>query len=90
MKNAGLYFEQVLDSKGVNVPLPSKSLLPELYELWYKYSDDEQDYRSGINTYGYEDIEGTLYYISDRWKCAFRIKWLIDLIEGEYKCIKHK
>lgn len=26
-------------------------------------------------------IETTMSYISDRWSCAFRLKWLIDGIE---------
>lgn len=44
------------------------------------------DERSGYETYGYgtlEDIKGNLEYISDRYNCAFRLRWLIDLMELE-------
>jgi len=54
-------------------------------KIMYKYYKGiEQDFRPGIETYGYdseESIESNLYYISDRWTCAFRIKWLLDLIK---------
>ncbi len=53
------------------------------------YSNDDNDDRSGYDTYGYESLEsikGSLSYISDRWTCRFRIKWLLDLLKfkGEY------
>jgi hypothetical protein len=44
----------------------------------------EHDNRSGIETYGYESVEsniGNLQYISDRWNCQFRLRWIIDLID---------
>lgn len=47
----------------------------------------EEDYRTGNDTYGYADLEsiqGSLYYISDRWKVTFRIRWLIELINPDY------
>lgn len=49
--------------------------------------DSEPDTRSGEETYGYEDDEhilGQLVYISDRWNCSFRIRWMIDLVK-DYK-----
>jgi hypothetical protein len=58
------------------------------------------DFRSGFETYGYkghprdglgllemtdeESIKGDLSYISDRWQCSFRVRWLINLMEPEY------
>lgn len=42
----------------------------------------EQDYRSGYETYGYDslkDIESNLLYISDRFGCAFRLTWLLNV-----------
>ena len=48
------------------------------------YQDD--DPRTGTETYGFrsvESIKNNLYYISDRWSCEFRIRWLLDLIDLE-------
>ena len=64
---------------------PYYGLLVDLYEneLLVK----EEDYRSGEDTYGYEDLEsiqGSLWYISDRWKACFRVRWLIELINPSY------
>ncbi|RLF43496.1 MAG: hypothetical protein DRN17_06260 [Thermoplasmata archaeon] len=44
---------------------------------------DEGDYRSGYETYGYGDNNLThLLYISDRFNCQFRLRWLYDGIVG--------
>lgn len=43
---------------------------------------EEGDYRHGYITYGYksiESIEGNLKYISDRFGCAFRLAWLLNV-----------
>lgn len=43
---------------------------------------EEQDYRHGYITYGYESIESikaSLEYISDRFGCAFRLAWLLNV-----------
>ena len=64
---------------------PYYGLLVELYEN--ELLVNEEDYRSGEDTYGYEDLEsiqGSLSYISDRWKSCFRVRWLIDLINPSY------
>lgn len=48
------------------------------------YMLSEDDYRSGWDTYGYDDINQIyerLEYISDRLFAAFRINWLIGLID---------
>ena len=54
----------------------------------------DPDYRSGFETYGYvskedasdkEHIKDQLFYISDRWQCSFRVRWLINLLEPEYE-----
>ena len=47
----------------------------------------EEDYRTGTDTYGYDNLEHiqfTLSYISDRYKCGFRVRWLIELINPNY------
>jgi len=64
---------------------PYYSVLVKMYEEQLIVL--EEDYRSGKDTYGYENLEsiqGSLFYISDRWKACFRVRWLIDLINPEY------
>ena len=57
------------------------SLLPSIEKQWLKHAKYENDYRNGNETYGYADKESIQLrrcYISDRFQCAFRLKWLID------------
>lgn len=64
-----------------------KAILPAMKKEWQKYAKDENDYRDGRDTYGYSDeesIRNNLFYISDRWRCAFRLKWIIDGVELGY------
>ena len=60
-------------------------VLPEMKRVWFKLGTEEGDFRTGFETYGYddvEDIDNNMMYISDRWRCAFRLKWLIDGLEN--------
>lgn len=44
----------------------------------------EKDFRTGEESYGYnnqEYIEERMSYICDRWNCAFRIRWILDLLD---------
>lgn len=66
-------------------------LLPYLTELKDYYENtllpESEDTRSGFETYGYTDEEHILErlnYISDKWKSAFRVRWLINLLESSY------
>ena len=64
-----------------------KKSLPAMRKLYKKAVKDEGDFRSGRETYGYidqETIELNMEYISDRWRCAFRLRWLIDGVGGGY------
>ena len=64
----------------------NKKYLLYLYKL---QCTAEKDYRTGEESYGYSNqdyIEERMSYISDRWNCAFRIRWIIDLLE--LKCLK--
>ena len=64
----------------------NKKYLLYLYKL---QCTSEKDFRTGEESYGYsnqEYIEERMSYISDRWNCAFRIRWILDLLE--IKCIK--
>jgi len=62
-----------------------KNSLEEETKLSKEYGfDSKPDTRSGEETYGYksdEDILCNLFYISDRWGCAFRVRWILDLID---------
>jgi len=75
-------FDRWYETKQLDVPAP---LLRGMKQLWKKWAKEEDDYRDGEDTYMYktpESIENNLFYISDRWRCAFRLKWLIDGIEA--------
>jgi len=55
--------------------------LPQLKELRQEAWIREGDYRNGFETYKYESIFINLVYISDRYNCAFRLNWLIGLLD---------
>ena len=62
-----------------------KECMPGLKKLYNQYVKDEGDTRSGEETYGYGDAESIyndMMYISDRWRCAYRLRWIIDGIEN--------
>jgi hypothetical protein len=64
---------------------PFLPFMIRLYEL--RLLPKEMDYRSGFETYGYsnnESILSNLEYISDRWQAAFRLRWLINLVDKDY------
>lgn len=72
-----------------------KQLKREIKRVWLKLAKSENDFRSGEETYGYDlsivpsngrnlSIAQSMSYISDRWKCAYRLKWLIDGMEKGY------
>lgn len=47
--------------------------------------EDGGDLRSGEESYGYanqESVGMNILYISDRWNCAFRLRWLIDGLDN--------
>jgi hypothetical protein len=56
---------------------------------WLAHSDYfGHDVRDGYATYGYDSDEiiiGNLQYISDRWNCQFRLRWVLDLLELKKK-----
>jgi hypothetical protein len=41
-------------------------------------------YLSGFDTYGYNNVLNDLDYISDRWRCDWRIRWIINLLDKKY------
>ena len=51
----------------------------------------EKDQRTGYETYGYKSIksiESNLVYISDRFVCAFRLSWLVNVDDEVQKLMK--
>ncbi len=44
---------------------------------------DEDDNRSGEETYGFDGWKNQLDYISYKWGCQFRIRWILDLLNKE-------
>ncbi len=61
-----------------------KKIEPELKKIYEKSLLRDGDYTSGVESYGYDgedSIKINLNYISDRWNCSFRIRWLLDLIK---------
>ena len=70
--------EHWLDTHNNSKLLP---LIPALERMWRQRSKQEDDYRTGEETYKYDDgeiIHNNMRYIWGRWKCAFRIRWLLD------------
>ena len=65
-----------------------RAFLPNLIHLYEThYLPLDEDYRTGEEVYGYaseEFIKQNLYYVSDRWYTAPRIRWMIDLVCPEY------
>lgn len=81
-------FDEFYDGNSSNKRI--KILINELkknkkyLEICYKEAlKFDKDYRTGEETYGYRlrSIRDNLSYISDRWNCSFRIRWILDLIE---------
>lgn len=80
-----LFFEKVSQSPTIDqIHSLLAPVLPYLRAIYPRLAESEDDYRSGEETYGYSKLENVLDqldYISDRWHCAFRVRWLIDLAE---------
>ena len=79
-------FDQIINElKSIEKELKRAYVLrvKDEYRFAKEYSS-EPDLRTGFETYGYrnlESIKGNLEYISDRWDCTFRIRWILDLID---------
>jgi hypothetical protein len=56
-------------------------LVHVMHRKWGKWAREEGDFRCGEETYGYaneESVQSNLFYISDRWRCAVRLRWILD------------
>lgn len=78
-------------NKGIQVYLNGggveriKQILPSLKKIHAKWVRLYGDPRTGEESYGYgegDDCYWQMQYISDRWHCSFRLKWIIDGIEN--------
>ena len=81
-----LAFDEWFESRSTN---RFSLLMREMERVWVKWSKEECDCRTGEETYGYSDIESVednMLYISDRYRCAFRLKWIIDGIKSGKIC----
>ena len=79
------------NTKSLTTTVIKKAFLPLLPKLIFLYEEDllviEEDYRSGEETHGYASEESNIanfHYISDRWIAAFRVRWLIQLVDPGY------
>jgi len=71
-----------------NIIRPYIGVLHAQYKHLIKLEEDlpsffGPDLRSGAETYGYKNEEYIMYnlqYISDRWNCTLRVRWILDLI----------
>lgn len=80
--NDNLTFNEFLNKLEMN-----KKYLDYLYKLALV---NEKDYRSGEESYGYDNadyIKERMSYISSKWNCAFRIRWILDLLDLNNKRI---
>lgn len=77
-------FDLWIETKSVSQFTP---LLREMDRVWKKWAKQEDDHRTGMDTYEYvtkESIRNNMFYISDRWRCAFRLKWLYDGLKDKH------
>ena len=56
-------------------------------EFCYKITN-ENDFRTGLETYGFENIYADFCHINDRWNCQFRLRWILDVLDLNYKFTK--
>lgn len=68
-----------------------KSIEPDLID-WledFRASDDTgEGWIGGNESYGYENdqkILSNLEYISDRWQAAFRVSWMLGIVNEAYR-----
>ncbi len=66
-----------------------KKILPEMKELLeLSVADDlksgHPDNRTAEETYGFDNVYDDLHYISDRWYCTFRLRWLIAVVSKNW------
>ena len=67
----------------INLLKALKDNIENLNNCYRRSLEFDKDYRTCEESYGYkneENIINNLIYVSDRWNCSFRIKWIIDLI----------
>lgn len=80
--NDNRIIQNAIDKWIIGYKEPLKKSLATLKEVYFHFMTEEGDFRSGYETYGYSNNQDNMEYISDRWKCAFRVKWIIDGIEN--------
>ena len=66
-----------------------KPLMTTMNRVVSQYSKEEKEYRTGEYVYGYKDDESimnNMMHVSDRWRCAARLRWIRDgLRDGHFE-----
>lgn len=73
-------FPEISDELAKEVVL----LIPHLKVLYPHFLETDDDHRSGEEIYGIKSNDhwnSDLSYISDRWRCTMRVRWMLDLAE---------
>ena len=86
---AQFIIEEFFECPGYNFPECSEELKREVSQLiepleivYREILIEDNDTRSGEEIYGVKDNDRwniDLSYISDRWYCAIRTRWMLDL-----------
>jgi hypothetical protein len=64
-----------------------ESIHDDLCEIIWEVRARDNDYRIGEDVYGYDSPESillNLQYISDRWNVAYRLGWLLGLVNTDF------
>ncbi len=74
-----LYHTKVFDIRRTAHEL--QKARPELERMlvWFKRNDP--DTCQDNETYGFNEWQETLNYLSDRWTNCFRVQWILDILD---------
>lgn len=74
------------DDQVIKELIPCLAWLKRYYEnvSTKKHGKKLASFISGFDSYGYDNVLNDLDYISDRWRCDWRIRWTINLLDKDY------
>jgi hypothetical protein len=90
-----MYFDENVEFNFEEFIKELRKVEPELLYVYNKMIENEKkdinkdirkgnyypiDRRRGWETYKFDNIEADMAYISDRWGCLFRIRWILDAL----------
>jgi len=79
--------------KSLNDSISTDSIIAELIDneealiRMLRVYRDEDDIRSGLETYGYTEMRGRLKLLYGIWYCRFRVQWLLGIAQHKTKAI---